>query len=138
MSPLDDPSRSGLYRAGDAQALAAAGRARRLRVAGVVLGARDGRPELFDALAAALEFPRWFGRNWDALEDCLTDLSWLVPTDHLLLVEGAERLTRDDAVMLCEVLEAASAFWRRQGRRFYAVIVGDPPYLGHIAELAAP
>ncbi|WP_211357244.1 barstar family protein [Nocardioides rubriscoriae] len=31
-------------------------------------------PELHDALAAALGFPDWYGRNLDALHDCLGDL----------------------------------------------------------------
>ncbi|MFF8837862.1 barstar family protein [Streptomyces sp. NPDC015130] len=29
---------------------------------------------LMDRCAAALALPAWFGRNWDALADCLTDL----------------------------------------------------------------
>lgn len=39
-------------------------------VAGVVLP--EG--ELFDALAAALRFPDYFGKNWDAVADCLTEI----------------------------------------------------------------
>ena len=30
---------------------------------------------LHDTLAAALDFPDWYGRNLDALYDCLTDLA---------------------------------------------------------------
>jgi RNAse (barnase) inhibitor barstar len=53
--------------------IAAAGWLGRL-VDGASMGDRDG---LFDEFAAALEFPSWFGRNWDAFLDCLRDLSWL-------------------------------------------------------------
>ncbi|WP_443743485.1 barstar family protein [Sutterella sp.] len=32
------------------------------------------KPQLFEAFAAALKLPDWFGRNLDALYDALTDL----------------------------------------------------------------
>ncbi|WP_341647529.1 barstar family protein [Thauera humireducens] len=32
---------------------------------------------LLRRFAEAFRFPDWFGHNWDALADCLTDLSWL-------------------------------------------------------------
>lgn len=38
---------------------------------------------LHDAVAHALDFPEYYGRNLDALYDCLTDLE--VPT-HLVLL----------------------------------------------------
>lgn len=38
-----------------------------------------------DAIATALSFPEWFGRNLDALYDCLTDLSWLPAGEHVLI-----------------------------------------------------
>lgn len=33
--------------------------------------------ELFAALAEGLSFPDYFGYNWDALDECLGDLSWI-------------------------------------------------------------
>src|SRR3546814_314131 len=36
-------------------------------------GCRD-KDDVLDRFAAALHFPDWFGRNWDALADCLGDL----------------------------------------------------------------
>lgn len=32
------------------------------------------RDELHDALSAALSLPEWYGRNLDALHDCLTEI----------------------------------------------------------------
>jgi RNAse (barnase) inhibitor barstar len=36
--------------------------------------------DLFDAISATCTFPSHFGRNWDALRDCLLDFSWVKPT----------------------------------------------------------
>jgi hypothetical protein len=41
----------------------------------------------FDGCAAALAFPSWFGHSWEALADCLTDLTWLPGEGHVLLWE---------------------------------------------------
>lgn len=35
------------------------------------------KAELLAALASAGHFPDYFGGNWDALQDCLRDLSWI-------------------------------------------------------------
>lgn len=34
------------------------------------------RLELFRCFAGQLKFPGYFGWNWDALDECLRDLSW--------------------------------------------------------------
>jgi RNAse (barnase) inhibitor barstar len=49
-----------------------------------------------DAIAAALSFPDWFGRNLDALYDSLTDLSWLPPGEHVLIWIGSHVLSEAD------------------------------------------
>ncbi|MFD8499809.1 barstar family protein [Amycolatopsis sp. NPDC059657] len=49
-----------------------------------------------DAIAAALSFPEYFGRNLDALYDSLTDLSWLRPGEHVLIWPGSDRLKETD------------------------------------------
>lgn len=41
--------------------------------------------ELLGVLRKQLEFPSYFGWNWDALHDCLRDLSWLKSTSHVVL-----------------------------------------------------
>lgn len=49
-----------------------------------------------DAIAAELSFPDWFGRNLDALYDCLTDLSWLPAGEHVLIWVASEVLKQSD------------------------------------------
>lgn len=39
------------------------------------------KADLFSTLARSLQFPDYFGHNWDALVDCLSDLSFHAGTD---------------------------------------------------------
>ena len=52
-------------------------------------GARLGtKPELMTELASALKFPGYFGRNWDALLDCLRSLpDFMDAGGYALIVE---------------------------------------------------
>jgi hypothetical protein len=43
------------------------------------------KQKLFAIYAKALRFPRYFGWNWDAFEECLGDLSWL-PLDRPIAI----------------------------------------------------
>lgn len=49
-------------------------------------------------LAAAgqvMRFPAWAGRNWDAFEELVNDLSWLPPAEgHLVLFERVDWLAQ--------------------------------------------
>jgi hypothetical protein len=105
---LTDPARSGVYRVTrDAEVREAAPQA-------VLV---DLRQPVFDAFARALRFPEWFGRNWDALEDCLTEKS------GVLLIENAP--AGDEFGVLADVLRSVADYWREQGQPFFAVFV-DP------------
>lgn len=84
-------------------------------------GTRATRAAMLDELSRTFDMPRWFGHNWDALEDCLTDLEWLPEGPIVLFVEGsAER--GEDAAMLCDILENACAEWQAMARQFHVVM----------------
>src|SRR5262249_52404434 len=38
----------------------------------------------FDEVSAALQFPYYFGENWAAFDECITDLDWLAGDAYLL------------------------------------------------------
>ncbi|HLS87583.1 MAG TPA: barstar family protein [Burkholderiales bacterium] len=121
---LTDSERSGVYRAEAARAIEEALQGIEADLARVSLRAAHTKDEVLDRLAAALGFPAWFGRNWDAAEDCLADLSWRPSAPvQVLLFEDAQPSAEID--MLCDVLAAAADFWRSKGRPFFAVFV-DP------------
>ena len=66
-----------------------------LEAAGIRIAAVDGaailsKQDLMEALSAALEFPDYFGGNWDALEEVLRDLGWLEAKGHVVVIESGE------------------------------------------------
>jgi len=54
-----------------------------------------GKDDLMNALAEALKFPDYFGRNWDAVLDCLRDLPDNIPGEgYILFIQDGPRLWR--------------------------------------------
>jgi hypothetical protein len=115
---LSDPARSGVYRASRPDDIADAVRGGELDVVRI-----DVSGGAVAAVARALAFPEWFGGNWDALEDSLSDLSWRPAKGHVLLLEGAA--PGDATGILVDVLRAAAEHWTRQRVSFIAVLL-DP------------
>ncbi|ATE59041.1 barstar family protein [Thauera sinica] len=82
------------------------------------------KADLLARIASAMRFPDWFGHNWDALADCLTDLSWLPAPAYVLELRhfGDLRSAAPDAAgTLLEILAGAAAFWTDQGIGFDVV-----------------
>jgi hypothetical protein len=117
---LQDASRSGVYRAARAEEIMLAASGSGLFLATMRFG---GKETLLRNIAAALQFPDWFGHNWDALEDCLADLSWRDATGFVLLFSDAE--PGDDFGVLSDVLRSSAESWAARGKPFFAVFV-DP------------
>jgi hypothetical protein len=115
---LSDPTRAGVYRARRAEDILEATRGCPLDVVHVFAAT-----EPIQALAKGLAFPEWFGGNWDALEDSLSDLSWRPAKGHVLVLEGLA--PGDDAGILVDVLRAAAEHWSARRVPFFAVLI-DP------------
>src|SRR6185369_3767641 len=126
---LQDPVRSGVYRAARADEVLDAARAGNPLVSRVSLAGVRDKSELLARIASALRFPDWFGANWDALEDCLTDLSWLKADGHVLLIEDVSGLPADDFGVLRDVLSSSAQYWTDRGNPFFAVFVDGPATL---------
>lgn len=69
---------------------------------------------LLTECARALDFPDYFGHNWDALEECLTDLEWLPAKGYILLITDAGCVLPDDEEeyeTFLEILRDAGETW---------------------------
>ena len=113
---LSDPARSGVYRTREEKDILDATRGAKLDVVSV-----DAKDNLFDSLARALALPDWFGRNWDALEDVLGDLSWRKGDGHVVIFRTFP--AGEDFCILVDVLRTTAEYWAGRGRPFFAVFL---------------
>lgn len=122
---LSDAGRSGLYAlpSGDWAQLekAAAG----LAVFHVKLAGLKSKAAVLEELGRALKFPDYYGKNFDALNDCLTDFECWPATGNLIFVEGLQSLQSGDrqaCATLLEILQSAAEEWRTQGKPFLVLL----------------
>ncbi|MDJ0346896.1 barstar family protein [Streptomyces sp. H10-C2] len=74
------------------------------------------RRAFMDRCVLSLHLPDYFGRNWDALADCLTDLSWCpAESGRRLRVRGwqeyAAAAPREWRIVT-QILRDAADFWQ--------------------------
>lgn len=130
---LGDPSISGMFRSSQASApkdlerLAADHGFTLFHVEGGTADSKDGFLEL---MSKALNFPDYFGMNWDAFEDCLTDMvSHEEAGGYLILYKGFETFAEkepEDFSTALEIFKDATSFWSEQGKRMVVVLLGRP------------
>lgn len=70
------------------------------------------RGMLFDALQRALSLPGYFGRNWDALADCLRDLSWIDRRRVAILHDDLPRLDAKGVATYLDILRECVRDWK--------------------------
>jgi RNAse (barnase) inhibitor barstar len=114
MGPVKEGLFLDLGRSGGAEELLKRFPPPRFFVARVDGGKIAGKAELMEALASAFRFPAYFGRNWDALLDCLRSLPDEVPAEgYVLAVENSALFlsaSAGDKNDFSEVAEDARAF----------------------------
>lgn len=83
------------------------------------------RDEALARFAQALRFPDTFGVNWDALLDCITDLSWWPASGYLLLIDNTEPWSDAEPeafATLFDVLQETASRWAACSVPFWSMI----------------
>ena len=93
-----------------------------------------------DTYARTLQFPAGLGGNWDALADCLEDLSWLPSAGLIMHWSNGKAFAsacEADVALALEILESAAGFWKRNQRTF-VVLLDDGCCAGRVLPAFAP
>lgn len=100
--------------------------------------AANDKTGLMAQAAQAFALPPHFGHNWDALTDCIMDLSWSQALRWVVLVHGLERLHAldpDSYMTILDILAEAGGYWADQERPFIVLLTQD---CGPAAEMFTP
>jgi tetratricopeptide (TPR) repeat protein len=91
-------------------------------------GIDNSRERFFRALAAELKFPAYFGHNWDAAYDCLTDLASADELPAVLLITSGDQFVTNmgsDWQTGQRVFTDAAAMLQGGGRLLLVLLVSD-------------
>jgi Barstar (barnase inhibitor) len=104
-----------------------------------VLPGIRSKADLLAALASAGRFPDHFGGNWDALLDCLRDLSWIGNRKVVIMHSDVPlRNIPSECRTYLEILQTALADWSESAKRAAAESPAEWPHVEHEFRVVFP
>lgn len=84
-----------------------------------------GKFQLLERISALGEFPDYFGFNWSALEDCLSDFTWLPSSGYIFIMRQAHYFMISEPesfLTFKEIMEDSGKLWANEGILFKLVL----------------
>ena len=75
--------------------------------------------------ARSLGFPAYFGMNWDAFSDCLTDMAWKPAAGYVILFNNHQSFASKalaDAQVAGSIFDSSAQYWKHKKMSFYIVL----------------
>ncbi|HSN22412.1 MAG TPA: barstar family protein [Usitatibacter sp.] len=85
------------------------------------------KEQLLNHVANALHFPEHFGHNWDALEECLTDLEWVDAEGYVIYYDHIDPFLcaqPEQFETLVEILRDAVQSWKEDDTAMIVLLSG--------------
>jgi hypothetical protein len=75
--------------------------------------------DLLDEFGAAWQFPWYYGRNWNAFDECINDLEWINADEFLSIILYSDQLLQsaesDSLSVFFRLMSAAKDEWAQPG-----------------------
>lgn len=82
----------------------------------------DNTKQLLNEIAISLQFPKYFGQNWNALSDCLRDFHWIEMKKIYLIHRDIPAVNERDLCLYIDILSNAVDDWREgEGHEFFVI-----------------
>ena len=84
------------------------------------------KEDFLSTISKALNFPSYFGMNWDAFEECLTDFEWCVANGYVIVLRGIETFPQSvpkELKIAINIFKSAAKYWKTQKKLFFVIIL---------------
>lgn len=69
--------------------------------------------------AEAMNFPAYFGHNWDAFDECIRDLSWVPAQKYIVIFDRPDIFAKAQPKqwqIAQDILQSAAHYWQDLGQ----------------------
>ncbi|WP_066423870.1 barstar family protein [Anabaena sp. 4-3] len=76
--------------------------------------------------AEAMDFPTYFGANWDAFDECITDLTWCPAERYVILYDHADIFAQADPTqyqIALDIFNSAKEYWEANNISFKFLVI---------------
>jgi len=80
------------------------------------------KESLFENLYSKMQFPNYFGFNWDALFDCLRDFHWIEEKKIVLIHTEVPQINETDLKTYLNILHEAIQDWKEDDTHVLEVV----------------
>ena len=88
------------------------------------------RATLLQQFDTVMEFPEYFGHNWDALKDCLTELDGHEIDRYIISIDRLEQFTTNDPTQwtnFMDVCKSVIEYWQDTETPMYILLHENSP-----------
>ncbi|MCL6749901.1 barstar family protein [Nostoc sp. CCCryo 231-06] len=74
----------------------------------------NSKETFLNKAAEAMQFPTYFGANWDAFDECITDLTWCPAERYVILYDHADIFAQAEPIqyqIALDILNSAKEYW---------------------------
>ncbi len=98
----------------------------------------QNKADFLRVASAAMDFPAYFGYNWDSFEECIRDLAWAPSQGYVLIYDRVWQLALPEHKtwqVVRSILTDAVDYWRTTGIPFYVLLCDTWWYARDIEQL---
>lgn len=93
----------------------------------------EKKEQFLNHAATVMHFPDYFGNNWDAFEECITDFEWLDAAGYVIHFDHTDNFAAHHESQLetvVELFQDAVDYWKAEGKSMLVLLSGNDPVPG--------